>query len=114
MSIINNSTVTDLLNIKKIENKEKIYKLSNIYRNPHQVRTHQALILKPIDIELKICQLDSGQPLDLSIRNHSLTDDQDSDLSDKTIQLSDNPEITKEEKAEIILKRRIFLQSKQK
>ena len=54
------------------------------------------------------------QPLDLSKRSYSLSEDQDSDLSDKTIQLSDNPEIPKEEKAEIILKRRIFLQSKQK
>ena len=60
--------------------------------------------------------MDSGQPLDLSIRNYSLGEDQDSasDLSDKIIQLLYNPRITKEEKLEIIQKRRIFLQSKQK
>ena len=113
---MNNSTVTDLLKLKKIDIEEKINNLSNIIRNPRQERTLQALILEKNDIEIRICELDSGQPLDLSIRNYSLSEDQDSasDLSDKTIQLLDNPHIAKEEKIEIIQKRRIYLQSKQK
>ena len=113
---MNNSTVTDLLKLKKIDIEEKINNLSNIIRNPRQERTLQALILEKNDIEIRICELDSGQPLDLSIRNYSLSEDQDSasDLSDKTIQLLDNPHIDKDEKLEIIQKRRIYLQSKKK
>ena len=113
---MSNSTVTDLLKLKKIDIDEKINNLSNIIRNPRQERTLQALILEKNDIEIRIFELDSGQPLDLSIRNYSLSEDQDSasDLSDKTIQLLDNPHIAKEEKLEIIQKRRIYLQSKQK
>ena len=113
---MNNSTVTDLSKIKKIDIEEKINNLLNINRNPRQERTFQAFILEKNDIEIRICELDSGQPLDLSIRNYSLSEDQDlaSDLSDKTIQLLDYPGITKEEKFEIIQKRRMFLQSKQK
>ena len=97
---MNNSTVTDLLKIKKIDIEEKINNLSNINRNPRQERTLQALILEKNDIEIRICELDSGQPLDSSIRNYSLSEDQDSasDLSDKTIQLLDTPHIAKEEK----------------
>ena len=43
---MNNSTVTDLLKIKKIDIEEKINNLSNINRNPRQERTLQALILE--------------------------------------------------------------------
>ena len=96
---MNNSTVTDLLKIKKIEIEEKINKLWNINRNPRQERTLQALILWQNDVELRICELDSGQPLDFSIRNYSFCEDQDSasDLSDKIILLLDNSKIPKEE-----------------
>ena len=56
---MNNSTVTDLLTLKKIDIEEKINNLSNIIHNPRQERTLQALIL-----EQRICELDSGQLLD--------------------------------------------------
>ena len=57
-----NSTVTDLLIIKKIEIEEKINNLSNINRNPRQERTLQALILEQNDIELRICELVLANP----------------------------------------------------
>ena len=49
-STINNSTVTDLLKIKKIDIEQNIYNLRNIYRNPCQERKLQALILEQNDI----------------------------------------------------------------
>ena len=46
---MNNSTVTDLLKLKKIDIDEKINNLSNIIHNPRQERTLQALILEKND-----------------------------------------------------------------
>ena len=51
------------------------------------------------------------QPIDLSL---SKNQNSPLDKSDKTIQLFDNPYITKEKKIEIIQKRRMNLQTKQK
>ena len=85
--------------------------ISNIIRNFQQESTYQKLLLEQINIELRITELYRSQPLDLSLsKNQNLP----LDLSDKTIQLLDNPYITKEEKIEIIQKRRENLQVKQK
>ena len=68
-------------------------------------------LFKKIDVEQRKNELYTNQPIDLSL---SKNQNSPLNLSEKTVQLLDNPYITKEEKIEIIQKRRIYLQSKQK
>ena len=96
---------------KKIDVEQQINTISNIIRNSQQETTYQKLLLEQINIELRINELYTNHPIDLSL---SKNQNSPLNLSDKTIQLLDNPYITKEEKIEIIQKRRENLQVKQK
>ena len=96
---------------KKIDVEQQINAISNIIRNSQQETTYQKLLLEQINIELRINELYTNQPIDLSL---SKNQNSPLNLSEKTIQLLENPYITKEEKIEIIQKRRENLQAKQK
>ena len=113
---MNNSIASDYLKNKKNDVEQKINDLTNIERNQRQETIYQALLLEKDDLEIRICELESCQPLDLSTRDYSINEDTDSasDISERTKNLLESECIRKEEKLDIIQKRRIQLQAKQR
>ena len=108
---MNNLIAEAYLKNKKIDVEQQINAISDNIRNSQQETTYQKLLLEQINIELRVNKLYTNQPIDLSLRKNQ---NSPLNLSEKTVQLLDNPYITKEEKIEIIQKRRENLQVKQK
>jgi len=113
---MNNSIASDYLKNKKNDVEQKINDLTNIERNQRQETIYQALLLEKDDLEIRIWELESCQPLDLSTRDYSINEDTDSasDISERTNNLLETQYIIKQEKLDIIQKRRIQLQAKQR